>query len=113
MTGLGDPVIQLPVCALAVAGVLWLVVRLAVQERRSSLAQARAWAAWTSTGQPQPGWDPRWEWADPARPPVEVVAAADVTVEPAPAAGDGQDGELAELVVDQSALTSGGADWWT
>jgi hypothetical protein len=46
------------------AALVGAFVKLGADQRASGRAQEEAYEAWRSTGQLQPGWDPRFAWAE-------------------------------------------------
>jgi hypothetical protein len=80
------------------AALVGFVVKAGADQRASGRAQEEAWQAWRTTGQLQPGWDPRFAWAQQGEPaPVgHAVSVRPVVVVSARVQDDVVDAELVE-----------------
>lgn len=90
------------------AALVGTFVKLGSDQRASGRAQEEAWQAWRSTGQLQPGWDPRFAWAEQAGQPAPglAVAVREPAVQAWAVATDAEDIVDAE-VVEPLALPAG------
>lgn len=78
------------------AALVGFVVKAGADQRASGRAQEEAYQAWRATGQPQPGWDPRFAWAEPAPLPMPAGRAVSVRAAVVPASEDVVDAVLVE-----------------
>lgn len=90
------------------AALVGTFVKLGADQRSSGRAQEEAWQAWRSTGQLQPGWDPRFAWAEQAPQPTpgRAVAMREPAVQAWTVATDAEDIVDAE-VIEPLALPAG------
>jgi hypothetical protein len=90
------------------AALLAFVVKAGVNQRASGRAQEEAWQVWRATGRLQPGWDPRFAWAEQSPQPAtgQAVAVRGPAVQAWAVATDVEDVVDAE-VVEPLALPAG------
>ncbi|HET9655890.1 MAG TPA: hypothetical protein VFP72_11085 [Kineosporiaceae bacterium] len=85
------------------AALVGTVVKLAADQRASGRAQDEAYQEWKDTGQLQPGWDPRFAWAEQAPPLAPAGRTVSVRAFVVPTDQDVVDAVLAEPLALPSA----------